>query len=310
VNFDENGQGINAYNATFSVGHGTGSAGPATQLRETYFDGSTLFGRSNGGDTNIVDGGAGNVLTAAITPSTNAARWANIHSVNSNHTGDWDNFANRFEQNPFGYIPFDVNRAYTGFSNRQYIDPTTIGAADHADNNSGGRSLAPNGIVTGATQAGRLAHNNGNFEFTVTMNGDLTDNQTNIEWAGNIAMTQYRQSIVTFVIDPSMKFVKYHAYDRYSVSLLNATTNVSATMYFIYHANNVEINGHAIFRAHQLRPNHVNFCDATTREARELNVTALGGNTANAVIANSRYLITLGWTANANAASQRVIPRP
>jgi hypothetical protein len=151
------------------------------------------------------------------------------------------------------------------------------------------------------------------------MNPALTGNQPNIQWSGNVALTNYQNSIVTFVFDDSFRFIKYHAFDRYAVSdPITASTNTAANVFFVYHKNNVNFNNHATFRAHQLRLNHVNVCDCQVELIEEElvvmceSVVAPEGNSAAGdwVIANSRYPITLGWTENANEASKIAIPRP
>ena len=307
INYDHNGNPLNLYGATFSRGNGgLSGAADASQLREWYYDGNYLYGRSNGGNTNIVDGTG---ASGAVTPSTTAARWANINSVLSGHSARWTAFSTAFAQSPFNYIPYNVNAAYTGLYQYKYTDPTLPNNSANPTNNNC-RSDAPFGLIQTSTR-GALAHNsNGTFEFTITMNANATGNRTNIEWSGNVGVTDYVYCYITFVIDADMRFVKYHVIDRYTVSaIINATSNTTAAMYFVYHQNNIDIGSYATFRPHQTRPNHVNFVPAGAPP--EL-VIAPNGNTAtgNMVVANSRYALTLDWTANANAASRISIPRP
>lgn len=310
VNFDSRGNPVNFYSATLSRGYGgiLGiGTGDATHLREWYYDGFYLYGRSNGGATNVIEGSITNE-TAPVLPSATASRWANINSVNSGHTGKWTAFVNAFKQNPFNYMPYDINTAYISLYEYQYLDPSkTTNAADsnNSPNAATSRSSSPSGLIQTNTR-GALAHNNGNFEFTILMNGNATGNNTNIEWSGNVTISNMNHSSITFVIDEDMKFVKYHAMERYTVTLLSATTNTAATMYFVYHKNPINLYGYATFRPHQTRLDHVNNCACSSCES----VIAPNGNiaTGNMVVANSKYEITLDWTENANEASKVSIP--
>ena len=149
VNYNESGSPTELYGATFSRGYDAswvaelfGSAnGAATQLREWYYDGEYLYGRSNGGNTNIVDGTG---ATGAVTPSATAARWANINSVLGTHTGKWTPFSNAFAQDPFNYVPYNINTAYTGIHEFMYPNPSGI---NNNQNLQGGRSNAPFGLI-------------------------------------------------------------------------------------------------------------------------------------------------------------------
>ncbi|MCL2761689.1 MAG: hypothetical protein FWD36_00585, partial [Treponema sp.] len=303
INYDSSGNPVNLYGATFSRGHGglSGSA-DATNLREWHYDGEFLYGRSNGGNTNIVDG---TDATGAVTPSTVADRWADRNSILAGHTTTiWAAFHNRFRQDPFNFIPYDINNGFDSLHEFMFTDPTTIG-----NNLTSGRSSAPEGLIRTTTN-GALSHRNGMFQFSILMNGDRTGNRVNIQWSGDVTMTAtgYAHSTITFFIDENFRFVKYHAFDRYTVTLLSATTSVQATMYFVYHENNIDLNNHATYRAHQIRPTHVNYCDCVNCDE----FIAPNGNIADGswVVANSRYPITLDWIENANAASKVSIPRP
>jgi len=100
-----------------------------------------------------------------------------------------------------------------------------------------------------------------------------------------------------------MKFVRYHAMDRYSVTTLSASTNTYATWHFMYHKNNINYNAHKTYRAHRNRVNANNYCECTDCSGHVTSGT-------NATIANSAYQINLDWTANANAASKVSVPKP
>ena len=302
INFDSNRNPVELYGSTFARGEGTAGGGSATQLREWYYDGEYLYGRSEGGNTNRVTGTG---TTGVVLPATN---WATTNSVLSGHTGKWTAFNNRFSQDPYGYIPYNVMNGYSSLSPHKHLDPT--GIASRSSNTSSmetGRSPAPDGLLTEIP--GGLTYHNGYFEFSIIMNGDETGNRTNIEWAGNVDTQTYFHNHVTFVIDSDMKFVKYNAFDRYNVTLLSATTNVATAMYFVYHEDNIDLNNYTIFRPHQTRPDHVNFVGTGVDPE---SVIAPNGDTAtgNMVVASSRYAITLGWIANANATSKILVPKP
>ena len=297
-----NGNGISSYFTTFSRGDGglSGST-DATQLREMYYDGAYLYGRSQGGATNMVDGT--NVDTAQVVPASGRG-WDTTNSVASGHTSKWTPFVNKFKTNPFGYIPYNVQGAFTGYYQYQYINSGSTGTGD---NSTSGRTDSPTGILELNSARGRLAHavvnGTSQFQFTFNMDGPKTDNGVNIEWAGNVTTTAYGRSYVTFVIDSDMKFVKYHAYDRYTVTTLSTSSNTYATMYFMYHKNNIDFNTHKTYRGHRTRVNDNNYCDCTDCSDHITSGT-------NAVIANSAYQINLGWTESANETSKVVVPKP
>ena len=310
VNYNQSGDPIDLYSTTFSRGQGGllgAGTGEATQLREWLFDGDYLYGRSNGGNTNIVDGTG---ATGQVTPSTTAARWANINSIDSGHTAKWTAFHTAFAQDPYNYIPYNVNAAYTGLYQYVHANSQSI---DNNANLQAGRSDAPFGLLQTSTRGALADNGDGTFQFSILMDGSLTGNATNIEWSGNVTMTTgISHSSITFVIDEDMKFIKYYAMERYTVTaplIGSASTNTAATMYFVYHEDNIDIGNYATYRPHQLRPNHVNYVG--TGVVPE-SVIAPFGNvaTGDMVIANSKYNITLGWTASANSASKIAIPWP
>ena len=284
INFDSQGNGIERYNAEFSRGELTGAAAlgnaAATNIREVVTNGTAVWARSSNGANQINSSPSGD--TTPVTPTDNFI----ATTVASDHEDAWDDFQTQLLENPFALLPYNVNRAFTGFSSWKYPNPVNNANTSNSDTSSG-RIESPN--------SGRLTAENGLFEFSIVMTPSLTDNQTNIVWAGNQTVTSYANSIVTFIIDENFRFVKYHAFDRYSVSgILTATTNTTAAMYFVYHKNNVTLQGHRIYRPHQTRPTHVNFVSA---EDDSDTVIAPFGNTSegNMVINNSRYQINLSW---------------
>ena len=302
VNYDKNGNGLTSYSMTVSNTTMSGILGgnAATQIRESYYDGEYLYGRSRGGSTGHVSTQTGDSST--ILPV--ASGWDGINSVDSGHRSKWTIFVNRFKQNPFGYIPYDIQSGFTGYHQYQYPNSSSATNGSGGASLTGGRQDSPAGISDLNPVSGRLAYDtaNGTFQFTFSMNGTNTNNKVGIEWAGNVDVATYPNSLITFVIDADMKFVKYHAVDRYTVSLMSASTNTYATMYFIYHKNNVNYEGHKIYRGHQLRENYNNVCECNG--TCEAHVT----DGENAVINGSGYAINLVWTANTSAESKIAIP--
>ena len=172
-----------------------------------------------------------------------------------------------------------------------------------------GRADAPFGLIQTSTRGALADNGNGTFQFSIFMNGNVTGNKANIEWQGDVSITDMGHSSITFVFDEDMKFVKYHVMERYTVTTLSASTNTCTTMYFVYHDDNIDVNTYSTYRPHQLRPDHVNYVGTGVNPE---SVIAPNGNvaTGNMVIANSKYDITLGWTASANSASKIAIPWP
>jgi len=294
VNYNENGNGIELYGATFSKGHDgfnflINSNNPATQAREWYYDGDgdRLYGRSSGGNTNIVDGTGNN---AAVTPSTTASRWADINSVTTN-SGHWNNFASAFnnKSNKFSYVPYNINEdSVLGFHDSYYTDITQTNNAIPSSEN------APSGLLESGSK-GRLALNTDNqFQFTFRADGELAGNNINIPWAGDVTFSKYFHSVLTFFIDSSMKFVKYIAFDNYEVDsgmgqLGMANTRSHANMNFVYHEKNVDLQGHAIYRVSPTW-NGSNKCDCVGNEGCKENITS------SSIIPSSEYKIDLDWT--------------
>jgi len=289
VNYDD-GNPVDLYGATFAKGNGgLSGAGDATQLREWYYDGEELRARSAGVDNNT-GWAAGSNDDATVLPNTTGTRnWNNIVAMTT-RADKWVNFKNQFETNPFAYIPYDVNNANPRAHGTQWLDPTS--GSDNS--NPGGGTPAPFGLVD--TEArGKLTKTGDLYEFTFLMDGNLTGNRAHIEWAGGVNMTApYPHSSVTFVLDSSMKFIRYHAIDRYTVDgvplLGTASTNTYATMHFVYHEKNVTIDGHVTYRAHKLRTSADNLCDCV-----DCGDTITGSGAANMVVADSDYTINLDW---------------
>ena len=297
VNFENNAIS-KLYGATFSKGHGgISGAADATQLREWYFDGANLTARSEGGNTNWADGSSNE---ATVLPGRSGSQnWNTVKSVISSHNRVWEGFRDSFvgavKQNQLSYLAYNVNNAFNGFSKDQFLNPQIITNVENFGNVNW-RTNAP--TPTGAdSDRGKLFHRpDGSFEFSIVMRGNDTGNRANIEWSGNVQMTAgYAHSIITFVIDSDMRFVRYHAFDQYNVTTLSARTNVAATMNFVYHEKNINLNNHVTFRP-AYNWSGSNVCDCTDCETNIIN----GG----IVATNSRYEINLAWINDANAASR------
>jgi len=270
INYDEYGNGIDRFGATYSFGHGTAAAA-SVQIREWYYhEDGTLLARSRGNNTGFATGSSGLGVNSPVVPV-----WSTQQTVHSDHMSRWNTWSYHFVDNPFSVLNYTINaNTIAGFGDRYYLNP--------AQTNDAGRTMAPNG--------GRLHFNQttNQFEFTLNMIASDLGNQKNIDWAGNVTVTTNAEtSRLTFFLDEDLRFVSYVAQKRYNVIapiIGNANTDSWARTFFVHHTDNVEIDGHEIFRP-VWNWNGSNVCDCTDSRSHIID----GG-----IIANSGYVINLG----------------